>query len=77
MSEWINVDYAKPSDKEYVWCFGFYDGYDEMEGFEGYYDATRGKWWALNNGDYVDGGYGNDYESKVTHWMPLPAPPEK
>ncbi len=34
-----------------------------------------GKWEEINNGDYRDGGYGDDYPAEVTHWQPLPAPP--
>ena len=36
----------------------------------------RGKWEVINNGDYVDGVYGNNYPATVTHWMPLPAAPD-
>lgn len=72
---WRLATDSTPSDKEYVWCFGIGDGGNGQDVFEGYYDATCGKWWALNNGDYVDGGYGNDYPALVTHWMPLPPPP--
>lgn len=53
-------------------CFIRWDGYGEFH--------------IVNNGDYIDGGYGNDYRTKqysdfsdyerVTHWMPLPPPPK-
>lgn len=42
----------------------------------------------INNGDYTDGGYGQDYRcdpknkyewsyGMPTHWMPLPNPPKE
>lgn len=46
-----------------------------MCGFEGLY--RDGKWFCLNNGDYIDGGYGADYQAKVAFWMPLPAEPNE
>jgi hypothetical protein len=47
--------------------------------------------YVYNNGDYFDGGYGNDYRTvdrlsqwfaapqytHPTHWMPLPNPPKQ
>lgn len=74
---WIKCSERMPDDKLYVWCWGTYDEWEEPEGFEGYYDATRNKWWAANNGDYVDGGYGGEYQAQVTHWQPLPEPPQE
>jgi hypothetical protein len=74
---WIPVSDQTPPDKEYVWCWGTYDEVGGPDGFEGYYDASHGKWWASNNGDYVDGGYGREYRATVTHWMPLPATPQE
>lgn len=45
----------------------------------------RGAWYIVNNGDYTDGGYGDDYRTASpapewgygipTHWMPLPDSP--
>jgi hypothetical protein len=57
-----------------VWCYGCYDVDGEPCGFKGYFDGKEFK--AVNNGDYIDGGYGEDYSAIATHWMPLPAAPE-
>jgi hypothetical protein len=71
---WISVEERLPQDDcEPVWCHGTYEGQYAPCGFEGVYRHRR--WVCLNNGDYIDGGYGDDYEAQVTHWMPLPAAP--
>ena len=75
MRKWINASKKLPDDGSNVWCLGTYEGYDVF-GFEGYYDSRSRRWFAINNGDYVDGGYGANYEAEVTHWLPLPIPPE-
>lgn len=73
--QWIPVGERLPkSDTEPVWCHGTYEGQYAPCGFEGIYRLSR--WVCLNNSDYIDGGYGDDYEAVVTHWMPLPAAPE-
>ena len=70
---WISIEDRIPHDNQPVWCHGTYDGQHAPCGFEGLH--RHGRWVALNNGDYIDGGYGDDYEAVVTHWMPLPAAP--
>lgn len=75
MGEWIRVEKRLPYYPCCsVWCWGTYDGRNEPAGFEGIYH--NGKWYCLNNGDYVDGGYGRDYEAVVSHWQELPEEPE-
>ena len=67
---WISCSERMPNDKQYVWCWGKSYGWTECDTFEGYYDWSRNKWWAVTD----------DWEepaSKVTHWMPLPEPPEQ
>ncbi len=67
---WISCSERMPNDKQYVWCWGKSYGWTECDTFEGYYDWSRNKWWAVDD----------DWEepaSKVTHWMPLPEPPEQ
>lgn len=73
---WINVaDRLPKRDAGTVWCYGTYEGQHAVCGFEGLY--RDGKWFCLNNGDYIDGGYGADYQAKVAFWMPLPSEPNE
>lgn len=65
---WISCSERMPNDKQYVWCWGKSYGWTECDTFEGYYDCSRNKWWAVTDN-------GEEPASKVTHWMPLPEPP--
>lgn len=65
---WISCSERMPNDKQYVWCWGKSYGWTEYDTFEGYYDCSRNKWWAVTDN-------GEEPASKVTHWMPLPEPP--
>ena len=65
---WISCSERMPNDKQYVWCWGKSYGWTECDTFEGYYDWSRNKWWAVTDD-------GEEPASKVTHWMPLPEPP--
>ena len=65
---WISCSERLPNDKQYVWCWGKSYGLTECNTFEGYYDWSRNKWWAVTDD-------GEEPASKVTHWMPLPEPP--
>ena len=65
---WISCSDRMPNDKQYVWCWGKSYGWAEFNTFEGYYDWSRNKWWAVTDD-------GEEPASKVTHWMPLPEPP--
>ncbi|MGZ9745963.1 ead/Ea22-like family protein [Shigella flexneri] len=67
---WISCSERMPNDKQYVWCWGKSYGWTECDTFEGYYDWSRNKWWAVDDD-------GEEPASKVTHWMPLPEPPEQ
>ncbi|MCB8823584.1 DUF551 domain-containing protein [Escherichia coli] len=67
---WISCSEQMPNDKQYVWCWGKSYGWTECNTFEGYYDWSRNKWWAVTDD-------GEDPASKVTHWMPLPEPPQE
>ena len=62
---WISCSERIPDDKQYVWCWGKSYGWTECDTFEGYYDWSRNKWWAVTDD-------GEEPASKVTHWMPLP-----
>ncbi|MDM3281796.1 DUF551 domain-containing protein [Citrobacter sp. Ce104] len=64
---WIPVSERKPNDKDFVWCWGYVSGWTESDGFEAYYDATRNKWWTVDD----------ETVRKITHWMPLPAAPQQ
>ncbi|WP_126852398.1 DUF551 domain-containing protein [Escherichia coli] len=67
---WISCSERMPNDKQYVWCWGKSYGWTEYDTFEGYYDWSRNKWWAVTDD-------GEEPASKVTHWMPLPEPPQQ
>ena len=67
---WISCSERMPNDKQYVWCWGKFYGWTECDTFEGYYDWSRNKWWAVTDD-------GEEPASKVTHWMPLPEPPQE
>ncbi|HBH4550127.1 TPA: DUF551 domain-containing protein [Escherichia coli] len=67
---WISCSERMPNDKQYVWCWGKPYGWTECDTFEGYYDWSRNKWWAVTDD-------GEEPASKVTHWMPLPEPPQE
>ena len=67
---WISCSERIPDDKQYVWCWGKSYGWTECDTFEGYYDCSRNKWWAVTDN-------GEEPASKVTHWMPLPEPPQE
>jgi hypothetical protein len=64
---WIPVSERMPNDKDFVWCYGYVSGWTESDGFEAYYNATRNKWWTVDD----------ETVRKVTHWMPLPAAPQQ
>ncbi|EHW7410899.1 DUF551 domain-containing protein [Escherichia coli] len=67
---WISCSERIPDDKQYVWCWGKSYGWTECDTFEGYYDWSRNKWWAVTDD-------GEEPASKVTHWIPLPEPPQE
>ncbi|HBI9988253.1 DUF551 domain-containing protein [Escherichia coli] len=67
---WISCSERMPNDKQYVWCWGKSYCWTECDTFEGYYDCSRNKWWAVTDN-------GEEPASKVTHWMPLPEPPQE
>lgn len=67
---WISCSERMPNDKQYVWCWGMSYGWTECDTFEGYYDWSRNKWWAVTDNE-------EEQASKVTHWMPLPEPPQE
>ncbi|WP_105496135.1 DUF551 domain-containing protein [Escherichia coli] len=67
---WISCSERMPNDKQYVWCWGKPYSRTECDTFEGYYDWSRNKWWAVTDD-------GEEPASKVTHWMPLPEPPQE
>lgn len=64
---WIPASERMPNDKDFVWCWGYVSGWTESDGFEAYYDATRNKWWTVDD----------ETVRKITHWMPLPAAPQQ
>lgn len=73
MSEWIKCSDRLPVDNDLVLCSGISQGHGCRDVFIGSRDI-RGSWFEYNNGDYIDGGYGDNYPATVTHWQPIPAP---
>lgn len=70
-ADWISVEDRLPDDDETVLIF---DGNNVYVGGYGYVLSRRKKdkkKWYMHNQDWD----GMSAESKVTHWMPLPAPP--
>lgn len=66
MNEWISIKDRLPKPKEHVLLFGD-DGV-----FRGYRDECIG-WQCYPIGTYA----GDGCVFGITHWMPLPKPPEK
>lgn len=74
MSGWIKCSDKLPSGPaSYVLAYGTSSSTEEPSVIVAWFN--HGHWLEANNGDYIDGGYGNDYPAKVTHWQPIPAPP--
>lgn len=69
MSNWISVKDSTPSNEKKVLCFG---SLTTDLGFSFYTDIAYccdGQNWSFFNGTISDGW-------SITHWMPLPEPPE-
>jgi hypothetical protein len=64
MSDWISVKDRLPDRSDYYWAW-IVRG--EPWGDELFFDAGRGRWLHEECGHEV---------SSVSHWMPLPDPPE-
>ncbi|MFG0917233.1 DUF551 domain-containing protein [Pseudomonas sp. CJQ_11] len=73
MTGWIKCSDRLPTDIDPVLAFGQSDSNDTEHAFIGWTDGD--KWFEVNNGDYIDGGYGDDYDAVATHWQPLPDDP--
>ena len=71
MSEWINVKDMFPEETGYyLVIFPWRDTFSEgqvrvMHFLKTAYETPVNRW------------YDSDYQEKITHWMPLPAPPKK
>ncbi len=68
-SEWISVEDGLPEDGEYVLCWYTDEGGNSWHTVGKVEEDTER--WILD----IEGAY--DFERTVTHWMPLPEPPEK
>lgn len=63
MSKWIPVEERLPEKDKYCFCYSIkYGGYMFI-GYRGWY-----------SGEWMEGG--TMHIGDVTHWMPLPEPPE-
>ena len=69
MSDWISVAEKLPSDMGDVLVAAFWhERWQTMIGWHS--DSRKGSWRAYtSHGEVVPGG--------VTHWMPIPAPPDR
>lgn len=78
MSEWISVEDRIPPDLTPVWC----SVNENILGIFEIVDVGEGWLWADVYSFYHDKGMWeseselNDDYSHITHWMPLPEPPE-
>ena len=65
--KWVSVDERLPEDEQDVFVYGIENG-------SPFWDAT---YYRQHSGEPPYWGCtGFDHESEVTHWMPLPPPPE-
>lgn len=69
--QWISVKDRLPEVDEYVICFGMRPLQNEPFVEQGRYNEW-GQWQTCD----WDGCGGYEYFDKVTHWMPLPPPPQ-
>lgn len=67
-SKWISVEMKLPPLDTAVWVWWYPEG--DIEGY-----GTESELW--NDGDKVVWGMGSAQNFRVTHWMELPAPPQK
>ena len=79
MAEWISVDVALPkgfANRVIVCCKNGYVGFGHYEKFEGG-GISYSDWFSLESGKpFTDGDLDDCETYEVTHWMPLPTPPE-
>lgn len=75
-NEWISVEDRLPQsiiNKVLVYCENGYIGYGHYEKYQG--EET---WYNLESGEpFASWNLENCSPYKVTHWMPLPNPPER
>lgn len=71
MSKWISVKERLPEVWQYVLLYITTDEESRMD--IGVLDRENSGIWRRNTYEPVDSLYGGE---EVTHWMPLPAPPE-
>ena len=72
MKEWISVEERLPEPFEVVLIHADTEGEDRHYITIGQFCDTTGSWEDFVSVDFEF----NEYEN-VTHWMPLPAPPEE
>ena len=74
-NEWVSVEERLPQsiiNKVLVYCENGYIGYGHYEKYQG--EET---WYNLESGEpFASWNLENCSPYKVTHWMPLPKPPE-
>lgn len=75
-NEWVSVEERLPKsivNKVLVYCENGYIGYGHYEKYQG--EET---WYNLESGEpFASWNLENCSPYKVTHWMPLPNPPER
>ena len=75
-NEWVSVEDRLPQsiiNKVLVYCENGYIGYGHYEKYQG-----EEMWYNLESGEpFASWNLENCSPYKVTHWMPLPNPPER
>ncbi|EQA3420201.1 DUF551 domain-containing protein [Cronobacter dublinensis] len=75
MSEWIKCSERMPENDDYVLVADFDAHYTSCE--PNYQIACYGDWFKNNYPSWDNGdGLGVNLKT-ITHWMPLPAPPDE
>lgn len=80
MSEWISVKEGLPDSGQKVVVADIFHGEIVDYATAYYYNSKHGAGWGAEDGGYearnYDGGASIFLNLEITHWMPLPEPPQ-